>query len=300
MPHAKFDCMLCKEKHSIKVEDYGKHIMRLHEETVLLSSSMNEMTLATVKKNKIPYITINTNKKQIIPHKEAYLCLCCNQYYSQEASAQKHSHKDCDALTMHNIKLESYLEKYSDKVKYNINGSKKKEDIKNEPLPYATVYTMQPQASWTGATVMVEMIDHAATERNRLAYEAQKRKESQPEPVPQAEEKQPVAESAKTEGGIGTEFILKMMKESFNEFMIYEEERIQAMRFQNNIIDKFLANEDIDNDTIRIEKEGLEVPLNSMELEEAERMTLERICPKRMLKKLNMSYDELYNYVKSK
>jgi hypothetical protein len=259
---------------------------------------MYHMTLKDVANNKLPYITIKNNKTVIIPHDEAYLCLCCNMYYTKAAFANKHTHKDKDTLIVHNAKLEQYLEQYSDKVKYNINGKKVKEDIKEKAsLGYEVVYKQVPEDSWTGTSKIIEIVDQKATERNRLAYEASLPKPEQPQP--NCEESAPAKQPASEPIGFPVEFMLKMLKQTFKELSVKEEDLYLSKRFQNNVLDKFLANEEITNEIISEEHVKLVEPVEDWELEEGERALVESICPKPMLKKLGMTYDDLYNHVKS-
>ena len=300
MPATKYECLLCTEKHTIKSEDYGKHLMKYHAEKILTNSSMYNMTIQNVKTNKLPYIAIYNNKQMIVPHEEAYLCLCCNMYYNKMAFVNKHSHKDFDKLTVHNTKLGEYLEQYADKVKYNINGKKEKKDVQNvKTLGYEVVYKLVPENSWTGTTNMVQVVDQEATLRNKIAYEA-----TQPKPEPTTTEESVPKKHTTTEpkpeaGAFPVEFILKMLKQTFKELSVKEEELYISKRFQNNLLDKLANNEDITTETIEEESQKLTEDIAAMELEEAERLMLESICPKPMLKKLGMTYDELYIIMKS-
>lgn len=296
MPAKKYECLICPDKHTGKHEDFGKHLMKCHQELILMNSSMYHMTLKDVANNKLPYITIKNNKTVIIPHDEAYLCLCCNMYYNKAAYINKHTHKDNDILTMHNAKLQQYLEQYADKVKYHINGKKTKEDIKEKAsLGYEIVYKTVPEDSWSGTSKMTVIVDQQATERNRLAYESKLSKAKQPTQDEPVSVKQLVTEPT----GFPIEFMIKMLKQSFKELSVKEEDRIINQRFQNNIMDKFLNNDDITNETIAEEKDNLDKPIEDWEIEGAERELLEIICPKPMLKKLAMSYDQLYNILKA-
>lgn len=256
------------------------------------------MILKDVSNNKLPYVTIKNNKTVIIPNDEAYLCLCCNMYYTKAAFANKHTHKDNDTLIVHNAKLQQYLEQYADKVKYNINGKKTKEDIKEKAsLGYEVVYKQAPEDSWTGTSKMIEVVDQKATERNRLAYEASLPTPEQPHP--KCEEPAPAKQPASEPTGFPVEFMLKMLKQTFKELSVKEEELFISKRFQNNILDKLANNDDITVGTIEEEIEKLIEDVAPMDLEEAERLMLESICPKAMLKKLGMTYNELYTAMKS-
>jgi hypothetical protein len=222
-------------------------------------------------------------------------------YYTKSAFANKHTHKDFDKLAVHNAKLGEYLEQYADKVRYNINGKKEKKDIQNtKTLGYEIVYKLVPENSWTGTTNMVQIVDQEATLRNKIAYEA-----TQPKPEPtEAEEPAPKKHTAtepKPEAGaFPVEFMLKMLKQTFKDMSaIYVEDLLLSKRFQNNILEKFTNNEDITTDTIEEESEKLTEDVDDMELEEAERNMLETICPKPMIKKLGVSYDELYTLMKA-
>ena len=303
MPTTRYECILCDEHHMVKSEDYGKHLMKHHQEAIIVSSSLYYMTLHNVKNNKLPYITIKNYDEVVIPHEEAFMCLCCNMYYTKPAYAEKHRHKEFDALTVHNAKMEEYLERYADKMKYNINGKKAKKDIQNtKSLGYEIVYKLVPECCWTG-TQMVQVIDQEATYKNQLAYEATlPKKETLPELEynPDAKTRPVKPAAAESTGDFPKEFMITMLKQIFNSVSaIYVEDLLLSKAFQNNILEKFTNNEEITNGTIEEESEKLTENVDAMELEEAERNMLEYICPKPMLKKLGVSYDELFTLMKA-
>ena len=219
-------------------------------------------------------------------------------YYTKTAFATKHSHKEFDALEIHNQKMEQYLEKYESKVKYNINPTKDNTPIVKTPqLGYEVVYKLVPEASWTGTSKMVEVVDQVATERNRKEYEANLLASAAPQPKAEepAAEKQPASEPV----GFPVDFMVKMLKQTFKELSVEKEDYLVSKRFENNIMGKFFNDEEITNETITEAKDEYETPIDAMELEEAERAIVQTICPKAMLKKLGMTYDELYQAIKS-
>lgn len=305
MPTTRYECILCDEHHLVKSEDYGKHIMKHHQETLLVSSTLYYMTLNTVKQNKLPYITIKNYEEIIIPHEEAFMCLCCNMYYTKVGFAEKHTHKDFDTLKAHNSKMEQYLEQYADKMKYNINGKKAAKDIQNtKSLGYEIVYKTVPECSWTGGK-MSQVVDQEATYKNQLAYEATLPKTEQltdPYLVPEREKKlkpaKPSAEGGST-GDISKDFMIKMIKQIFNELMVKEEDNYRNRRFQNSIVDKVGNNEEITGDILEEEIGKLTEDLQKWEIEGFEEELIQTACPELLRKKIGVSYKTLLSMVKS-
>jgi hypothetical protein len=305
MPTTRYECILCDEHHLVKSEDYGKHLMKHHQETLLVSSSLYYMTLNTVKQNKLPFITIKNYEEIIIPHEEAFMCLCCNMYYTKAGFAEKHAHKDFDALKAHNAKTEEYLEQYADKMKYNINGKKAAKDIQNtRSLGYEIVYKTVPECSWTG-TKMSQIVDQEATYKNQLAYEATLPKTEQitdPDLVPMREKKIKQAKAsteASSTGDISKDFILKIVKQTFQELSIKEEDNYRNQRFQNTIVDKVGNNEEVTSDILEEEIGKLTEDLEKWEIEGFEEELIKIACPELLRKKIGMSYKTLLSIVKA-
>lgn len=305
MPTTRYECILCDEHHLVKSEDYGKHLMKHHQETLLVSSSLYYMTLHNVKQNKLQYITIKNYEEIVIPHDEAFLCLCCNMYYTKAAFAKKHTHKDFDTLTAHNAKMEEYLEQYADKMKYNINGKKAKGDIQNtKTLGYEIVYKTVPECSWTG-TKMSQIVDQEATYKNRLAYEATLPKTEQntdPFLVPDREKKIKQAKTStegNSTGDISKDFMIQIIKQTFQELCVKEEDNYRNQRFQNSITEKVANNEEITSDILEEEIEKLTEDLEKWEIEGFEEELLKIACPELLRKKIGMSYNQLLSIVKA-